>query len=146
MTKEELDAEGCKVGGMDQLVHVLAQFVQHKEISDTSLGKELAECLASKQCLYTFFENHGESVFPGESAPGYYVYLQKEDYDKYDEHDEGDEDSPSPESLLDEQRVEVTYGYYAGHCAGEGYSLIFEKAPGNTFTLSPHQDSRWLIH
>ncbi|MEO1857303.1 MAG: hypothetical protein ABGY95_08085 [Rubritalea sp.] len=122
MTRSELDKVSAAVGGMIQLTDMLTQITHAKHCT---LARALANKPKGLEGLYGFFANG-----PGDPPAGYYLYIDKDTDPALEAYD----------------TLDLTYGYYAGHQAGEGYTLPFIKCADGRYALIQMKQYASLIH
>ncbi|MFC4991319.1 hypothetical protein [Rubritalea tangerina] len=128
MTRSELNKVIKRVGGMAQLLDMLTQITRTQ---DNQLVQSLTAPLHEPNTVYDFF-----SDIPGRPDAAYYL----ECVDESTSPVEGD----IPLATYD--ILHLTYGFYAGDSAGEGYIFPFIKCADNRYHLIKMKEYPWLVH
>ena len=108
------------------MIHLTDMLTQITRAVHCPLVRSLADRPKGLDALYDFFADHG----PGEPAAGYYLEV------------DGDTDP----ALAAYDTINLTYGYFAGVQAGEGYTFPFIKCADRRYALIKMKEYPWLIH
>ena len=128
MTRSELDKVAARVGGMISLTDMLTQITRAKHCR---LVRAYADRPKGPDAIYDFFG--GTQLHPD---AGYYLEIDE---------DSALDDKDSP-VLSSYDIIHLTYGFFAGEPAGEGYTFPFIKGADNRYHLIKMADYPWLVH
>ena len=128
MTRSELDKVAARVGGWVQLTDMLTQITRAMHCP---LVRAYADRPKGPDTIYNFFA--GTPLHPD---AGYYLEIDEE----------STLDDKDTRVLASYDIIHLTYGYFAGEPAGEGYTFPFIRGADNRYHLIKMKEYPWLVH
>ena len=127
MTRSELDKVAARVGGWVHLTDMLTQITR---TIHCPLVRAYADRPKGPDTTYDFFA--GTQSHPD---AGYYLEIEENTFA---------DETFSPFARYD--TLDLTYGFFAGEPAGEGYTFPFIKGADNRYHLIKMDEYPWLVH